>query len=177
MHTMRFLKILVVFVFYAFKVQAQEVKDFTLASVTDNSSFTLSQSKGKMVALHFLLKTECPYCIRHTSEYFEKASTLPNLVQVFIKPDDAKEIKAWANKLAEKTAATYPIYQDLNATLADQYKIPNGYSFHGQVVHYPALILLNEKGEEVYRYVGKSNTDRFSFESLKAKLQELNNKH
>jgi peroxiredoxin Q/BCP len=61
-----------------------------------------------------------------------------------------------------------------DAKLADQFNIPDGYQFHGQIVHYPALALLNEKGEEVFRYVGKNNSDRFSFDRLKAKVEELN---
>lgn len=159
---------------FSTNILAQNVKDFTLTSVTDNTTFTLSKSKGKFIALHFLLKTECPYCIRHTSEYFEKASSLANVIQVFIKPDSEEEIKAWANKL--KSTNSLPVYQDVNANLADQFNIPNGYSFHGQIVHYPALVLLNEKGEEVFRYVGKNNSDRFSFENLKLKIEEIKNK-
>ena len=142
-----------------------------MTSVTDKSTFTLSKSKGKFVAIHFLLKTECPYCIRHTSEYFEKASSFSNVIQVFIKPDSEEEIKAWANKL--KSTNSLPIYQDAKPKLAEQFNIPNGYQFHGQVVHYPALVLLNEKGEEVFRYIGKNNSDRFSFDNLKMKIEEL----
>ena len=171
---MNLFKTIILFCFLSIGANAQNVKDFTLTSVTDKSTFTLSKSKGKFVAIHFLLKTECPYCIKHTSEYFEKASSLPNVVQVFIKPDSEEEIKAWANKL--KTTNSLPIYQDANATLADQFNIPNGYQFHGQVVHYPALILLNGKGEEVFRYIGKNNSDRYSFENLKLKIEELNKK-
>jgi len=173
---MKYLKMLVVLVLFSLKISAQEVKDFTLSSVTDNSSFTLSKSKGKFVALHFLLKTECPYCIRHTNDHFEKASSLPNVIQVFIKPDDEKDIKGWANKLSGNDASKYPIYQDVDAKIAEQFNIPSGYAFHGQIVHYPALILLNEKGEEVFRYVGKNNSDRFSFENLKAKVHEIKSK-
>ena len=168
---MKYLKILLALVLFSIETQAQNIKDFSLTSVTDKSTFTLSKSKGKYIALHFLLKTECPYCIRHTSEYFEKASTLANVIQVFIKPDSEQEINAWANKL--KSTNSLPIYQDLNGKLADQFNIPYGYQFHGQVVHYPALILLNDKGEEVFRYIGKNNSDRFSFEQLKAKINEL----
>jgi peroxiredoxin Q/BCP len=171
---MKLFNLIILFCFINIESQAQNVKDFTLTSVTNKSTFTLSKSKGKYIALHFLLKTECPYCIRHTSEYFEKANSLPNVVQVFIKPDSEEEIKAWANKL--KSTNSMPIYQDANAKLADQFNIPNGYQFHGQVVHYPALILLNDKGEEVFRYVGKNNSDRFSFDQLKAKIEELKNK-
>lgn len=171
---MKFLKITFVLLLFSTNILAQNVKDFTLTSVTDNTTFTLSKSKGKFIALHFLLKTECPYCIRHTSEYFEKASSLSNVIQVFIKPDSEEEIKTWANKL--KSTNSLPVYQDVNANLADQFNIPNGYSFHGQIVHYPALVLLNEKGEEVFRYVGKNNSDRFSFENLKLKIEEIKNK-
>ena len=171
---MKFLKITFALFLFSTNILAQNIKDFTLTSITDKSTFTLSKSKGKFIALHFLLKTECPYCIRHTSEYFEKASSLSNVIQVFIKPDSEEEIKAWANKL--KSTNSLPVYQDVNANLADQFNIPNGYSFHGQIVHYPALVLLNEKGEEVFRYVGKNNSDRFSFENLKLKIEEIKNK-
>lgn len=173
---MKYLKMLMLLVLCSVELKAQKVKDFTLYSVTDKSSFTLSKSKGKFVALHFLLKTECPYCLRHTNAYFEQASTLPNVVQVFMKPDDEQDIKGWANKLAGNEGTKYPIYQDVDAKIADQFKIPSGYAFHGQMVHYPALVLLNKKGVEVFRYVGKNNSDRYSFENLKAKVQELINK-
>jgi peroxiredoxin Q/BCP len=170
---MKIIRLTLALLLFTSLAQAQNVKDFSLTSVIDKSTFTLSKSKGKCIALHFLLKTECPYCIRHTSEYFEKASTLSNVIQVFIKPDSEEEIKAWANKL--KSTNSLPIYRDADAKLADQFNIPNGYQFHGQVVHYPALILLNDKGEEVFRYVGKNNSDRFSFDQLKAKIEALNN--
>ena len=170
---MKFIRLTLALLLFTSLTQAQNVKDFSLTSVTDKSTFTLSNSKGKFIALHFLLKTECPYCIRHTSEYFEKASTLSNVIQVFIKPDSEQEIKAWAIKL--KSTNSLPIYQDADAKLADQFNIPNGYQFHGQVVHYPAMILLNDKGEEVFRYIGKNNSDRFSFEQLKAKIEALKN--
>ena len=170
---MKIIRLTLVLLLFTSLAQAQNVKDFSLTSVTNKSTFTLSKSKGKYIALHFLLKTECPYCIRHTSEYFEKASTLSNVIQLFIKPDSEEEIKAWANKL--KSTNSLPIYRDADAKLADQFNIPNGYQFHGQVVHYPAMILLNDKGEEVFRYIGKNNSDRFSFEQLKAKIETLNN--
>ena len=170
---MKFIRLTLALLLFTSLAQAQNVKDFSLTSVTDKATFTLSKSKGKYIALHFLLKTECPYCIRHTSEYFEKASSLSNVIQVFIKPDSEEDIKAWSIKL--KSTNSLPIYQDVDATLADQFNIPNGYQFHGQVVHYPALILLNDKGEEVFRYIGKNNSDRFSFDQLKAKIEALNN--
>jgi peroxiredoxin Q/BCP len=147
--------------------------DFTVKSATDTTRFTLKEARGKFVALHFLLKTECPVCLRHTRDYFTKAPTLPNVQQVFIKPDDDKAIEAWATKLPAGELAQNPIYRDPNAALAKAFDIPDGYAFHGQVVHYPATVLIGPDGKEVFRYVGKNNGDRLSFEALAAKVKEL----
>lgn len=120
-------------------------KNFTVSSVTGTNTFTLAAAKGKFVALHFLLKTECPYCIRHTHEYAQKAAADSNVLHVFLKPDTEAEIKAWATKLGEDTLKL-PIYRDSDAALANAFNIPDGYKFHGQTVHYPALVLLDASG-------------------------------
>jgi thioredoxin-dependent peroxiredoxin len=142
------------------------IPDFTLKSATSDTTFQLSAQKGKYVVLHFLLKTECPICLRHTREYLTGAQDLPNTVQVFIKPDETAEIRQWTEKLREKT----PIYRDPEAALAKKLGIPGGYKFHGQVVHYPALILIDPQGQEVFRHIGKNNADRYPLAQLKAKL-------
>jgi peroxiredoxin Q/BCP len=85
----------------------------------------------------------------------------------------SKKLKRGQVNLNLVTPKFFTIYQDLTAQLADPFNIPSGYQFHGQVIHYPALVLLDEKGKEVFRYIGKYNGDRFSFEKLKAKIQEL----
>jgi len=157
-------------------IKAQNPGNFELASVTDKSHFKLSNARGKYVALHFLLKTECPHCIRHTNEYLSKAGSLPNVLQVFIKPDTEKEIAAWAAKLPADELAKIPIYRDPDAQLAKKFNIPDGYAFHNQIVHYPALILLGPDGKEVFRYIGKNNSDRYSFDMLAAKILELSGK-
>ena len=159
----------------AASMNGQRVDEFMLASVTDNSQFKLNDAKGKYVALHFLLKTECPICIRHTRDYFIKAERLPNVVQVFIKPDTDEEIAAWSNDLPSEGLEMFPIYRDPDAKLAERFNVPDGYEFHNQVVHYPALILLDPEGKEVFRYIGESNRDRYSFELLESKIEELTN--
>jgi peroxiredoxin Q/BCP len=158
----------------AASLSAQNPDDFTLNSATDDSQFKLSDVRGKFVALHFLLKTECPVCLRYTQDYFSKAETLPDVEQIFIKPDTEKEIEAWSDNLSEEFNKL-PIYRDPDAKLADQFKIPDGYEFHNQIVHFPALILLDPNGKEVFRYIGKNNRDRYSFEQLQSKLSELKN--
>lgn len=153
-------------------VLAAAPPDFTLQPVAGTKPFELSEARGRFVALHFLLKTECPYCLRHTQTYAAKATNDPRVVHVFIKPDTEAEIKRWAARL---DASTHPltIYRDPHAELAKSFNIPDGYRFHGQFVHYPALVLLDPKGNEVFRYVGKSNADRLSYEKFTARLDEL----
>ena len=146
--------------------------DFTVRSATGTNTFKLSEAKVKFVALHFLLKTECPYCIRHTHDYVKKSADDSQVVHVFLKPDTDAEIKAWASKLGEDSLKV-TIYRDPEAALAKAYNIPDGYKFHGQTVHYPAMVLLDANGKEVFRYVGKSNADRLDYEKFSAKLKEL----
>lgn len=156
----------------ALSVNAQENSNIELPSATDQSTFSLKEVKTDFVALHFLLKTECPYCLRHTADYAAKAADLPEVTQLFIKPDSEEEIKSWTEYLDQDKGAL-TIYRDAEATLAKRLEVPFGYKFHGQVVHYPALILLNKNGQEIFRYIGKSNSDRLSFEALAAKIEEL----
>ena len=154
-------------------VSAATPEDFTVRAAAGKGSFTLKEARGKFVAIHFLLKTECPLCLKHTRDYFAKSATLPNVTQVFLKPDADGEIEAWAKKLPAEELAKNPIYRDPYAKLAKAFDIPDGYKFHGQVVHYPATILIGPDGKEVFRHVGKSNADRLSFEALAAKVAEL----
>ena len=145
--------------------------DFTVTSSTDGQVFRFSEAKGRYVALHFLLKTECPFCLRHTAEYSMKAPTVAGVTHVFLKPDSDDEIKSWAGKIKAPYQPT--IYRDADAKLATEFGIPDGYKFHGQTVHYPALVLLDPNGKEVFRYVGKSNTDRLPWDKFTAKISEL----
>ncbi|MBL9172572.1 MAG: TlpA family protein disulfide reductase [Verrucomicrobiales bacterium] len=147
--------------------------DFSVQSPVDQSVFRLSDARGQFVVLHFLLKTECPYCLRHTREYLRRAAELPQVQQVFLKPDSDQEILKWIQSAGTEPGKTPPIYRDPDARLAEAYGIPGGYSFHGEKVHYPALILLDTKGGEVFRHVGKDNSDRYGFDALAARIAAL----
>lgn len=156
-------------------MQAENPQDFTVVSPVDGSKFTLSEHRGKTVVLHFLLKTECPICLRYTHEYAVLSATTPDIVHVFLKPDSNEEIKAWVAHLDEKDLKKLPtIYRDVDAGLAERFGVPDGYRFHGQNVHYPALIAIDRTGKEILRYVGKSNTDRLSAKDFAAKLASAN---
>jgi peroxiredoxin Q/BCP len=154
--------------------QADDQNDFKVKSATDDSTFALSEHKGKTVVLHFLLKTECPYCMRYTHEYTQLAEKNSDVVHVFLKPDSEDDNKAWTERLDKKGLSELPrIYRDEDAALADKFKIPDGYRFHGQKVHYPALVILDGEGKEQFRYVGKSDSDRLSVRDFEAKLIAL----
>ena len=154
-------------------LQADNPANFSVHSAVDDSTFELAQHKGKPVVLHFLLKTECPYCMRYTHDYAALAETTPDVVHIFLKPDTEMDIKAWAGKLSKEGLKDLPvIYRDPDAALARQYQIPDGYKFHGQIVHFPALVALDGDGKEIFRYVGKSNSDRMKVKEFSEKMDE-----
>src|ERR1043166_1070405 len=103
----------------AIQVSQANPNDFTVRGVTGTNVFKLSEAKGKFVALHFLLKTECPYCIRHTHDYVKKSADDSQVIDVFLKPDTDAEIQAWASKLGEDSLKV-TIYRDPDAALADR---------------------------------------------------------
>ncbi len=104
----------------------------------------------------------------------DESAPTPDVIHVFLKPDSEDDIRAWAESLDEKGLRSLPkVYRDADAKLAVKYRIPDGYKFHGQTVHYPALIILDENGKERVRYVGKSNADRLSINDFKTTLAEL----
>jgi peroxiredoxin Q/BCP len=144
--------------------------DFSVTS--GDKTFRLTEARGKFVALHFLLKTECPYCQQYVAEITRRAPEVAGVVHVFLKPDSEEEIKAWSEK-SQQAGVPVTIFRDADAKLAQEFKIPDGYSFHGQTVHYPALVLLGPNAQEVFRYVSKDNADRLPFERLAAKVAEL----
>jgi peroxiredoxin Q/BCP len=169
---LHFLPALILSLFHISPALAENPGDFTVKSVLDDSEFRLSDHRGKVVVLHFLLKTECPVCLRHTHDYAALAATTPEVIHVFLKPDDEDESQEWAGKLkGDDLAKSLRLYRDPKARLAEEYGIPDGYDFHGEVVHYPALVALDGTGAELFRYVGKNNSDRMSPADFTAKLK------
>ena len=170
---LRLTGLIAVSILTAFLTSAAPPADFTVESPMDGAKFHLADARGKYVALHFLLKTECPFCLRHTRAYAKQAATLPGVVQVFLKPYSPEEIRKWSADLGEEATRQLTVFRDADATLAKAFEIPDGYHFHGEIVHFPALVLLDPAGKEVFRHVGKDNSDRFSFAQLAAKIAEL----
>lgn len=146
--------------------------DFTVSSAAGDKSFHLADARGRFVLVHFLLKTDCPICAKTVRDFVRLAPTVPGVEHVFLKPDSVEDIKNWTKMLGEDSGKV-TIYRDEGAKVAALYKIPDGYQFHGQSVHYPAAVLLDRNGVEVFRYVGKSNMDRWKFEDFAARVKAL----
>jgi peroxiredoxin Q/BCP len=145
--------------------------DFMVESPTHGTTFALSGQKGKLIVVHFLLKTECPFCLKLTNDYARLGASEPDVLHLFLKPDSPEEIKAWAKRISQEGLKNPPvIYRDPDARLAKKFGIPGGYEFHGQTTHYPALVLLDGSGQELFRYVGKSNSDRMKPDDFITKL-------
>lgn len=148
-------------VMFGVHVWSRSPGDFIVESPTHGATFAMSEQKGKVVVLHFLLKTECPFCLKLTNDYARLGASDPGVLHLFLKPDSTEEIKVWAGKINQEGLKNPPvIYRDPDGRLAKQFGIPGGYKFHGSTTHYPALVLLDGSGKEVFRYVGTSNSDR-----------------
>ena len=149
------------------------VLDFTVyPAVGSTEPFRLADARGQWVALHFLLKTECPVCIKYTHSYADAADEL-GVTHVFLKPDTDEEIATWAKKYAGSDSPLPPVYRDPDAKLAKTLGIGFGYQFHGQTMHYPALVLINPQGREVFRYVGEGTRDRYYPHRLSETLRKF----
>ena len=153
------------------KIASNRVDELIIESPTHGTTLTLPDQKGKLIALHFLLKTECPFCLKLAHDYSQIAASNPAVLHLFLKPDSAEEIKVWAGKISPANLNGPPvIYRDPDARLAKEFGIPDGYKFHGQTVHYPALVLLDGAGQELFRYVGKDHADRMQPDDFIARL-------
>lgn len=152
-------------------VESIDTQDLVMESPTHGNRFALAEAEGKIVALHFLLKTECPFCLKLIHDYSQISESDPNVVHLFLKPDSSSEIIAWAKHINLNGLDAPPVvFRDPDGRLAKQYRIPDGYQFHGQSGHYPALVALDPNGKELFRYVGKNNTDRMRPADFHARL-------
>ncbi|MFN0136860.1 MAG: YHS domain-containing (seleno)protein [Phycisphaerae bacterium] len=150
-------------------IAAAAPPDFTVGA--GDKQFRLADARGKFVAIHFLLKTECPICLRYTTDMVRRGPEIAGVQHVFLKPDPEADVKQWAEKIAQ-SGIDVSIYRDADTAIAKQFSIPDGYAFHGETVHYPALVLVGPDGNEMFRYVGKSNTDRMPFDQLVEQVQK-----
>lgn len=146
--------------------------------------FALSEARGRFVALHFLLLTECPVCVRTAQDYIVRADEVAGVTHVFIKPDDVASVDRFRAMVGAKLEgvggdperlAGLPIYRDADAALARQLGVKDGYAFHNATMHFPATIIFDREGREAFRFTGNDNTQRLTFDAFRQKIKELDN--
>jgi peroxiredoxin Q/BCP len=150
---------------------ADTVADFTLTDGT--RQFRLSDVAGRYVALHLLLPADCPYCIRHLADYEQHAPAVAGVVHIMVKQGPAADFAAWRAKLSPEQTGSVPVFRDPDGTLARRFNIPDGYEFYGHNAHYPALIVLGPDRRELFRYVGRDNSDRMPFAEFAARMADV----
>lgn len=147
---------------------ASEPRTFTVGE--GGRVFDSASARGRYLVVHFLLGDECPYCARLMREYQDQLPTLAGVEQIFVQniPEPAFEAA-----LRSDPEGTSRLYRDADGRLASAFKIPGGYRFHGMTMDYPAMVVLDRDGREVFRHVGANNTDRVPFDQFAAKIAEL----
>lgn len=143
-------------------VEAQKrVQDFRAQQCGGNEAlFQLSAHKGSWVLLDFLLPVEDATEAAHYAAIESEASRLlyeHGILPVFFKPNDSEATAKWWNSLASHSV---PIFRDPDGKLASALGIPKGVFLMEGPAHYPAVILVDPDGNEVWRATGKNAGDR-----------------
>ncbi len=139
-----------------------------LTAITDHHSFSLADAQGRYLALHFLTKTDTPECTAFVRDFLRAAPTVAGVMHVFIKPDTESEVKAWAAQFNEDA---HSIFLDPNGGLAQDLKVPSGLSINGATSTFPATIVFDTSGTELFRHVGTTHHDHLTFDSFKRMIE------
>ncbi len=113
--------------------------DFELRS--GDKSFKSRQAARRVNALHFLLKTECPYCLRYAQEYAAQAPSVAGVTHIFIKPDAEADIAAWQGSSQRPGRQASDLSRRRRQGRA-AFGLAADFDFHGTKSNHPALILL-----------------------------------
>lgn len=140
----------------------------TLTAITDHHTFSLADGKGKFLALHFLTKTDTPECTNFVHDFLRAAPTVAGVTHVFIKPDSEGEVKAWSAQFNDDARS---IFLDPNSALAQDLKVPTGLTINGTSSTFPATIVFDIAGKELFRYEGTAHHDHLTFDAFKRQLE------
>ena len=129
--------------FHLNPVTPHPAKDFTLKDM-DESSHSLSNYRGKVVMLNFWA-TWCPPCRQEMPSMqalYQRYEDQGFAVLAVNEWEDADRVFVYTGQLSENP--TFPILFDHKGEVADQYEVKG----------LPTTVLLNKKGQVVYRAIG-----------------------
>lgn len=139
----------------------------SLSAATDSHPFMIADAKGHYLALHFLTKTDTTECTAFVREYLRAAPGVAGVMHVFIKPDEQSEVKVWSMQFKNDAAA---IFVDKDSALANDLKVPGGLAIASTTSNFPATIVFDREGRELFRHVGKSHDDHMLFTEFAARI-------
>ena len=124
-------------------VPPQQAANFTLKDMDDNS-FSMNSYKGKVVLVNFWA-TWCPPC-RHEmpsiQSLYERYKNKGFAVLAINEWEDGDKVFVYTGQLS--TPPTFPILFDKKGKVADMFSVKG----------LPTTVLINKKGQVVYRAIG-----------------------
>lgn len=146
-----------------------EANPHTLAAATDGHAFSITDGRGHYLALHFLTRTANPTCATFVREYLARAATLAGTNHIFITPDEPAEVKAWSSQF---NAGASAIFIDKDGALARDLHVPGGLTIGSLTSNFPATIVFDPEGKELFRHIGKAYDDHLQFAAFSDRLAE-----
>ncbi len=122
--------------------------DFGLETL-EGKQINLSDYRGKVVVFNFWA-TWCGPCVQEMPMFQEYQDRYPNMVVLGI---DQEESADQVQKFLSATSLTYTMLLDMDAEVADQYK----------VMLLPTTIFVDEKGEVRFRHFGVMSEDQLQY--------------
>jgi YHS domain-containing protein len=140
-----------------------------LAASSGGPEFNIKDAAGHYLAVHFLTRTDTPECTAFAREYLQRALTFAGVRHIFVKPDEAAAVRAWAAQFGEEAKT---VYVDAGSDLAKDLKIPTDLSIGGTTSNYPATVVFGPEGNEFFRYVGHAHDDHVAFADFAKRLED-----
>jgi len=142
----------------------------------DERIFQLSEHLGSWVLLDFLPPSSSTaenafYTVVEASA--EQLMRQRNLVCVFLKPNEEREVVSWWKSFPRHTL---PVYRDPEGKLAEILKINPAQPGDGSA-RPPATLLVDPDGKEVWRHLGKAADDYPSLQNLLAQVHTAKQAH
>lgn len=146
-------------------------EDVAIRSVKTDKDQKITELKGdhgQYVALHFLTRTRTKECDEFVREVIARAPSLAGVRHVFIKADDAAEVRSWAATFGTDAAGSF--YADEGGKLAAEYELRQELDLGGVKTNPPATVVLDGSGKVVVKDVGTHAHDHPKWDALAKRI-------
>ena len=119
----------------------------SISSAVNGQPFSIAEAKGHYLALHFL-RGDTEKAGKFVNEYLRAAPLYAGVRHVFVRSDDAKAVRSWAEQF-KGDAGT--VYLDTQGALAKDLGVV--------ATGTPATIVLDTESKELFKFSGKQADD------------------